>query len=97
MDGTLTGLGENSWAVANWPHLEEATQCTVSALHTGLICDNTIQVRSIWFDSYAPSHFDNMDEFIRVLSPAKETELKDASNDELDVFVDYIEDDDQFS
>lgn len=97
MDGTLTGLGADSWAVGNWPHLEEATQCSVSDLHTGLICDNTVQVRQIYFDSYSPSHFDNMDEFVRQLLPIKETELKEASDDELDVFKAYIEDDDQFS
>ena len=51
MDGTLTGKGENSWAVAEWPHLLEARQCEKLTEYGGLTCDNTIQVRQIFFQN----------------------------------------------
>ena len=64
MDGTLTGLGADSWVTHYYPHLLQ-DECTLDDdVYNGLICDNTIALRSIAFSSYSPDHFDNMDEYI---------------------------------
>jgi hypothetical protein len=58
-DGTLTGMGEHSWATSNWKHNEwaDSTACKndadTLAKFDGFICDNTVTVRKIWF--HAPS------------------------------------------
>lgn len=45
-DGSLTGLGENSWATPNWIHNRQV-ECSLDQedLYDGMICDNTVQVR----------------------------------------------------
>lgn len=50
LDGSLTGRGANSWAVAHWPHLEQP-ECHIDyGVYDGIICGNTVQVRRIaWF------------------------------------------------
>jgi len=61
MDGTLTDKGADSWATpSRWIHNHVDGKCETSdTLHHGLICDNTIQVRQIYFNGYSPVHFDN--------------------------------------
>ena len=42
LDGSLTGLGPNSWATPNWAH-NRVTECTVSLpVHNGLICTSAV-------------------------------------------------------
>lgn len=42
LDGSLTGLGPNSWATLDYPHVHQP-ECTVSSeVHDGVICDNTV-------------------------------------------------------
>ena len=48
LDGTLTGLGPNSWATPYYNHFN-VPECQNSALHGGAICDNTVQVRRVVF------------------------------------------------
>jgi len=94
-DGTLTGLGENSWATAEWPHLlwdECATSAEDKDTYDGLICDNTIEVRSIMFDGYSPSHFDNQDEFVTQMTTTLEEDLKEQSTKDNNVWQAYIDD-----
>jgi hypothetical protein len=56
-------LGENSYATPNWKHNLWEPACSNTAEEQdkfdGIICDNTVQVRQIYFDGYSPSHFDN--------------------------------------
>jgi hypothetical protein len=59
-DGSLTGLGPNSWATPYWRHNEQP-ECKVRDEFDGLICDNTIQIRRIVFYNYAPNIFFLMD------------------------------------
>jgi hypothetical protein len=54
LDGSLTGLGENSWATPYRAH-HNLKECQYSAKHNGTICDGTIQVRRVDFNSYLPS------------------------------------------
>lgn len=57
LDGSLTGLGPNSWASFYYPHNEQP-ECVHSPLiHDGLICDGTVQMRRIAFWGYTPDHF----------------------------------------
>jgi hypothetical protein len=57
LDGTLTGLGANTWATP-WANHHDVPECQNSALHGGAICDSTIQVRRVVFNSYAPTSLD---------------------------------------
>jgi hypothetical protein len=55
LDGTLTGLGANTWAT---PHRESHMwdSCThLEDEYDGVICDNTVEVRTIKFSTYTPS------------------------------------------
>ena len=59
LDGTLTDLGPNSWAVAYWKHLEQpecfydsATQFT----YGGILCEDTVQVRRLAFHASEPGY-----------------------------------------
>lgn len=55
LDGSLTGLGAESWATFFYPHLN-TTECTENYdVYDGLICDNTIQIRSIVFYDGLPA------------------------------------------
>lgn len=53
-DGSLTGMGANSWATFFYPHLNHS-ECTHSAdVHDGVICDSSTQLRRLAFWSYTP-------------------------------------------
>ena len=53
LDGSLTGLGPNSWATPNWAH-NRVSECTVStAIHDGLVCTSAAEVRRVVF--YGPT------------------------------------------
>lgn len=55
LDGSLTGIGANTWATFNYPHLMQK-ECTLSkTVHDGVICDNSISLRRIAFHSATPS------------------------------------------
>lgn len=66
LDGSLTGLGADTYASANFLHNSEQPECTLDEdqFH-GVICDNTVQIRRVVFYDYAPEHFKNME--LRVL------------------------------
>ena len=59
LDGSLTGLGADTWATPLWEHNQwnETTgdmACTyVEEAYDGLICDDTVNVRKILF--YSPA------------------------------------------
>jgi hypothetical protein len=53
LDGTLTGLGPNSWSTSRWGHNEQP-ECTLDmAKFDGLICPPETSVRRIMF--FSPS------------------------------------------
>ena len=54
-DGSLTGLGAGSWAIANFLHNEQPECQTNLALYGGQICDNTVQVRRVAFFNTVPT------------------------------------------
>ena len=61
MDGSLTGLGPNSFAMAYWRH-NDWPECTKNMfVYDGHICDSRVQVRRIVFHNYAPDIFNMMD------------------------------------
>ena len=62
LDGSLTGVGANSWATFDKRSHNIWDACTVSEeIHNGVVCDNSVQIRSIRFHSYSPSGlFDGM-------------------------------------
>jgi hypothetical protein len=52
LDGSLTELGPNSWAVKDWPHLKHEGCLWDSAtvlMYNGMVCKNTVEVRRIAF------------------------------------------------
>ena len=54
LDGSLTGLGENSWATPYYPH-NMAPGCQRSQeVHGGIICDGTNSIRRIAFYGVTP-------------------------------------------
>lgn len=68
------------------------------SLYDGLICDNTVQVRMIWFGgAFKPDYFTAQEEFIAQMPPVLENELKAVSADDNDAFYNYLEDDSNFS
>lgn len=57
LDGTLTGIGAKTWTTPYYK-FNDQPECTRNdAVYDGLVCDNTIQVRRIAFDGYAPTTF----------------------------------------
>lgn len=57
LDGSLTGLGPDSWATFYYPHLDQP-ECTHDPnVYDGLICDSRIQLRRIAFDGFSPNSF----------------------------------------
>ena len=59
--GSLTNLGENSWASPGWKHNEQP-ECTVDdPIYNGIICPNTVEVRRVAFWGGLPGHFDGME------------------------------------
>jgi len=61
LDGSLTGLGPNSWATPDYTR-HHVPECTVSLeTHGGVICDSTSQVRRMAFYGATRTHiFDGM-------------------------------------
>jgi hypothetical protein len=54
MDGTLTGLGPDTWAVKGYNHLKQK-ECTLNVdKFDGLICDSSIKVRRVSFYGATP-------------------------------------------
>jgi len=49
LDGSLTGLGADSWAVFAQPHLYQPECQGALETHDGVICDSRVQVRRISF------------------------------------------------
>ena len=61
LDGSLTGKGANSWAVAYHLHNDFAGECTNdAAVFDGHICESTVQVRRIAFHGMTPANFNMM-------------------------------------
>lgn len=54
LDGTLTGIGPNTWATRDYPHLLQPECKLLKTMYDGVICDNTVQVRRISFHGYSP-------------------------------------------
>lgn len=54
IDGSLTGLGSNSWAAAYYPHLLQPECQLQSDEFDGVICNGDVQIRSLIFYDYAP-------------------------------------------
>lgn len=62
LDGSLTGLGANSWATPYWRHNDHPTECQhLPDKFDGLICNPTIQIRRLVFENYDPDIFLMMD------------------------------------
>ena len=56
LDGSLTGMGADSWATTYWKHNDWASSsaCVIdNDKYDGLICDSTVTVRKVLF--YAPA------------------------------------------
>lgn len=54
IDGSLTGLGSNSWAAAYYPHLLQPECQLQTDEFDGVICTGDVQIRSLIFYDYAP-------------------------------------------
>jgi hypothetical protein len=51
LDGTLTGLGPNSWTTSRWGHNEQ-DECTINEeRYDGIICPSSVTVRRVMFFS----------------------------------------------
>ena len=63
LDGSLTGLGANTWAAAYHKHLEQP-ECQFDAAtrdkYEAVICSSDVQIRRIVWYSYSPGHFRGM-------------------------------------
>lgn len=61
LDGSLTGKGPNSWATPYWKHNVQP-ECEVDLpVYNGIICNGSVQIRRVVFDSYKPDIFTLMD------------------------------------
>ena len=81
-DGTLTGLGANTWATWAFKFLMHP-ECQVSDAHNGLICDSTAQIRRVAFFGAVPNSIftiqrANIYKWDDDLSPNMDTYLLDA-------------------
>lgn len=57
MDGTLTGLGADTYATKGYKHTQQP-ECTLdTTLFDGVVCDNTVQIRRVTFTGYQPNNF----------------------------------------
>jgi len=54
-DGSLTGKGAGSWAIANFKHNEQPECETNLAVYDGQICDSSVQVRRVAFHDVVPT------------------------------------------
>ena len=89
MDGSLTGLGPNTYATKGYKHNQQP-ECTLdTTLFDGVICDDSVQIRRVAFTGYKPDHFRGQEmniypydkATIEVLSEAdKQTFIDDHSN-----------------
>jgi hypothetical protein len=57
LDGSMTGLGSESWAVFAQPHLFQPECIHAPDTHDGMICDGSIQIRKIAFHDFDPASF----------------------------------------
>ena len=64
LDGTLTELGENTWATHYYKYLEQP-ECMYDEdtlfKFNGVICDNTVQVRRVSMHAIAPDYINGLD------------------------------------
>jgi len=61
LDGSLTGLGPNTWTTPYWRH-NDHPECTyIPDVYDGFICNSSVQVRRLVFYNYAPSYLTMMD------------------------------------
>lgn len=55
IDGSLTGLGADTYASYAYPHLNHTGQCTIDMdKFDGVICDSTTRLRRVAFWQYKP-------------------------------------------
>jgi hypothetical protein len=54
LDGSLTGMGADSWATFFYPHLNHTNCQHLPEEYDGLVCDSTNQMRRIAFWNYSP-------------------------------------------
>lgn len=57
LDGSLTGLGPNSFATPYYIHNDQPECRNVSDIYDGLICNSSVQVRRIAFWDWSPDIF----------------------------------------
>ena len=64
LDGTLTGLGPNTWATSYWKHNEQP-ECQVDMdVYDGILCDDTVQVRRVVMYNASPGSINSRDLYI---------------------------------
>lgn len=60
LDGTLTGLGANSWATPYFAHHLWSGECfNLTDEYDGVTCNNNVQVRVVKFGSFSPGNLLN--------------------------------------
>jgi len=60
LDGTLTGMGPNSWATPFYEHMDQPGCRKSEERHAGAVCDNSVTIRRIAFHGMKPKwRFDN--------------------------------------
>jgi hypothetical protein len=57
MDGSLTGLGPDTYATKGYKHVQQPECSLDDELFDGVVCDNTVQIRRVAFHGYDPGHF----------------------------------------
>jgi hypothetical protein len=66
LDGSLTGLGPNTYATRDYPHLM-FPECTLNKeVYDGIICDHTTQLRRIAFYDHQPTK-DFQDDYMKIM------------------------------
>lgn len=61
LDGSLTGLGPNSWATPYWRHNDYPECILKQEVYDGLICNSSIELRRVVFYNFKPAIFSMMD------------------------------------
>lgn len=64
LDGSLTGLGPNSWLTATWNHNLQPECVNHSADLDGIACPADRQVRRIVFHNFKPDSLNSKDMFV---------------------------------
>lgn len=54
-DGSLTGLGPNTWALPYFPHNDQPECITDMQVYDGLLCNSSVQVRRVVFYNFSPA------------------------------------------